>query len=224
MSEKINILYIDDDSENLQIYPEALSDNYIIHTTSDIKGIYKILNDFPIKGALVDVHMPEHSGFDVLKKIKSHPSGENISLFLFTTDETQETKLKGLSEEIADYLYKSMDITEIILRIKNGIARVSPSSKIIALSNLSVNCDSFQVYLDDIEINLTLTEYKLLICLVRSKDLITNVDELKSFVYFQEVVSDNNFRVQLANLRKKVSDWNYSVQSRGRDVRLIEKL
>jgi DNA-binding response OmpR family regulator len=223
MSQKENILYIDDEHDNLEIFSEALSHSFNVITTSDPKNIYSLLNDNIIKAALIDIHMPLVDGFEVLKKIKAHPSGSKISLFIFSSDETQSIKMKALSQGIDDFLFKSMEIEEIIQRIGNSLSRTERANNIIRIGNLEANFNSFQIFIEEVEISLTLTEYKLIMCLANAKEHSVSMEDLKRFIFFQQVVSDNNFRVQLTNLRSKLSSWNYKIQSKGRLINLIEE-
>jgi DNA-binding response OmpR family regulator len=221
MKNKPTILYIDDDQENLDLYSEVFENDFNMITISDPDSIYPLLSKTIFDAALVDIHMPLMDGFEVIKKIKRHPSGPDIALFFFSSDETKMMKLKGLGESVSDYLYKSMDIDELSLRISKGIKGFSSQSHILSIGNLKTNFSTFQVFINDSEIHLTLTEYKILMFLAKSAAHQVDKQDLKDFAYFQEIVSDNNLRVHLANLRSKLGGWNHIIISKGNRINII---
>ena len=223
MLNKPTILYIDDDHENLDLYKEVLEDKFNMITIDNPDSIYPVLSKQIFDAVLVDIHMPLMDGFEVVKKIRRHPSGPDIALFFFSSDESKMMKLKGLGESVSDYLYKSMDIDELSLRISKGIKGFSSQSQILTIGNLKTNFSTFQVFINESEIHLTLTEYKILMFLAKSAAYMVEKQDLKDFAYYQEVVSDNNLRVHLANLRNKLNTWNHSILSRDNKINLIHK-
>jgi DNA-binding response OmpR family regulator len=114
-----------------------------------------------------------------------------------------------------------MDIDELSVRITKGIKSFSKNSQIFTIGNLKTNFSTFQVFIEETEIHLTLTEYKILMFLAKSASLQVEKQDLKDFAYFQEVVSDNNLRVHLANLRNKLSNWNHSINSKNNKVTIV---
>ncbi len=215
------ILYIDDDHDNLDLYSEVLGDQFNIITISDPDSIFPLLSKTIFDAALIDIHMPLMDGFEVIKKIKRHPTGDNIALFFFSSDESKMTTLRGLGESISDYLYKSMDIDELSLRISKGIKSFSKESQVATIGNLKANFSTFQVFINSEEVQLTLTEYKILMFLAKSGIYQVDKQDLKDFAYYQEIVSDNNLRVHLANLRSKLKPWNHSIHCKDNKIALI---
>lgn len=111
MTERINILIVDDRIENI-IALEALiqrNDINIITTTSPNEAL-RLCWQNEISIALVDVQMPEMDGFELVEIIKSNPKTRDI-LVVFVTAISTETKyaVKGLSTGAVDYLYKPLD-------------------------------------------------------------------------------------------------------------------
>jgi len=224
MITKHNLLYIDDHQDHLTLFSDALDKDFNTDTLQDPTLVTKQLNRKIYEGILVDLHMPMMSGFDLIKKIKSHVTGKDTSIFILSSDKTQESKMKGLSHGISDYLFKLMSIDEIMLRISNGIQSVKVVSPIKRIGNLKINSNSFQVEINDKEVFLTLTEYKILICLSSAEDCVSQITDLKSFVYQQDFVSDNSFRVHLTNLRGKLKEWNYEIITKNKNaIHLIAK-
>jgi signal transduction histidine kinase len=109
--EKINILIVDDKSENI-IAMEALLDRddiNLISTTLPNEAL-RIAWEQDISIALVDVQMPGMDGFELVEILKTNPRTKDI-LIIFVTAISIETKyaVKGLNAGAIDYLYKPLN-------------------------------------------------------------------------------------------------------------------
>ena len=111
MTEKVNILIVDDKIENI-IALEALiqRDDIRILTTTSPNEALRLCWQNEISIALVDVQMPEMDGFELVDILKSNVKTRDI-LVVFVTAISTETKyaVKGLSTGAVDYLYKPLD-------------------------------------------------------------------------------------------------------------------
>lgn len=223
MNLKYNVLYIDDDKENLELYAQAFSEHFEVDTIIDPYEVNSRLNKKIYEAILVDLHMPTIDGFELIRKIKEHITGKDASIFILSSDSSLNSKLQGLKAGINDYLYKLMHIDELIQRIKNGVETVKEVTPIKTIGNLKINYNTFQVSINNENVNLTLTEYKIIMGLTNTEDLSYEIDNLKSFVYHLDYVSDNSFRVHLANLRKKLVNWKYEILTKGRSIKLIKR-
>jgi response regulator RpfG family c-di-GMP phosphodiesterase len=111
MTEKVNILIVDDKIENI-IALEALiqRDDIRILTTTSPNEALRLCWQNEISIAMVDVQMPEMDGFELVDILKSNVKTRDI-LVVFVTAISTETKyaVKGLSTGAVDYLYKPLD-------------------------------------------------------------------------------------------------------------------
>jgi signal transduction histidine kinase len=108
----INIIVVDDNISNLTILKEVLERPDVNVITSNIPtGIVELCITQEISIALIDVQMPEMSGFELLSQLKSNPHTENIVVILMTgySMSTEEVFL-GLSSGAVDYLFKPLDL------------------------------------------------------------------------------------------------------------------
>ncbi|MDR0646172.1 MAG: response regulator [Elusimicrobiota bacterium] len=72
---------------------------------------------------MLDYHMPEKNGFDVVEELRRYPSFTNIPIIILTSDTSKELKLQGLSRDIDDFITMSADEDEIVARVKLLIKR-----------------------------------------------------------------------------------------------------
>jgi diguanylate cyclase (GGDEF)-like protein len=71
---------------------------------------------------LLDLMMPEISGFEVLRQIREHPQLKHLPVIILTSSSDAETKLRALDQGATDFLAKPVDPSELILRVRNTLA------------------------------------------------------------------------------------------------------
>jgi len=118
--EKANILIVDDEKINLDLLEALLSqEGYsVIKATSGKEGIEKAINEHP-SIILLDVMMPDMTGFEVCEKLKSMEEFSTVPIIMVTALGDREAKLKGLRAGADEYLLKPVDNSELTLRVKN---------------------------------------------------------------------------------------------------------
>jgi two-component system, response regulator, stage 0 sporulation protein F len=121
MSEKITILYVDDEPINLMLFEENFNQNYeIITAESGIDGLNKLRKYPDIKVAISDMKMPEMNGIEFIEQAKKE--FPNITFFIFTgynlTDEIADALNKQL---IKKYFCKPFDEHEIEKAIQGAL-------------------------------------------------------------------------------------------------------
>lgn len=115
---------------------------------------------------ILDVMMPDLSGFDVAKRIRQgERAGNRMPIIFLTAKDTTADKVEGLRLGGDDYVTKPFSIEELIERVKAVLRRaggVAPGDNKIIVADLVIDEDSRDVWRGDRFIELTPTEYKLL--------------------------------------------------------------
>ncbi len=122
MSDKINILLIDDDSNLRKTLSDILrAKGYEIHAAKDGTEGLALLKRNTIHLALVDLRLPDISGLEVLEKIKvDHPSIEAIIL---TGNATLDSAIEATNRGAFSYLQKPYDVDQLLLHIRHAIEK-----------------------------------------------------------------------------------------------------
>ncbi|HEY8781458.1 MAG TPA: response regulator [Mucilaginibacter sp.] len=109
--ENVNLLLVDDNADNFIALESSLEqDGLSIFTTTFPKKVIQICIDNDISIALIDVHMPEMDGFELLDLLKKNPLTEHILVVLITAYAVgSENVVKGLNIGAVDYLFKPLD-------------------------------------------------------------------------------------------------------------------
>lgn len=114
-----NILIVDDDPLNIRNASRILRDDYkVSYATSGKAALALIEKEIPDL-ILLDLHMPEMNGFDVLEVLKSKDEWKDISVIFLTADNDQDTEVKGLRAGALDFITKPFKEDIVKQRVKH---------------------------------------------------------------------------------------------------------
>lgn len=115
----INILIVDDHFNNVKMLASALErDDMVCYVTTSPKQAGQMCIDHAIDIALIDVNMPELSGFELLQSLKNNPLTQGITVILITGYSTDANDVvKGLTLGAVDYLFKPLDLHVTIAKV-----------------------------------------------------------------------------------------------------------
>ena len=119
---KAKILIVDDEQANVRLLERILELIGATHirSTTDSREALALFIDFRPDLVLLDLHMPNVTGFDILEQFKTLGGGENnVPVLVLTADVTNKTKHHALRLGAKDYLTKPLDQAEVLLRIRN---------------------------------------------------------------------------------------------------------
>ena len=121
MATRFSILVVDDEPINIKVIMSALGDEYDIIPALNGFDAISLLREHPVDLILLDVLMPEISGFDVCTMIKSDEAFIDIPVIFLTAFDTDEGELRGLVLGGIDYLTKPINYDLLRQRIRNHV-------------------------------------------------------------------------------------------------------
>ncbi len=119
---KAKILIVDDEQANVRLLERILEliGATRIQSTCDSREAMALFLDFRPDLVLLDLHMPNVTGFDIMEQIKALSAAENpVPVLVLTADVTTKTKHRALAAGAKDFLTKPLDQSEVLLRIRN---------------------------------------------------------------------------------------------------------
>ncbi|MCL2720859.1 MAG: response regulator [Treponema sp.] len=115
------IFTVDDNHVNLLAAESALSEKYAVYTCSSASLMYEMLKNVTPDLILLDILMPEISGFDALKYLKSDKRYSGIPVIFLTSKNDPETEARGFEMGVADFISKPFSKAVLINRIKTQL-------------------------------------------------------------------------------------------------------
>ena len=133
---------------------------------------------------LLDVMLPDMSGFSVTKKIRSMGITAPV-LFLTARDETED-KITGLTVGGDDYVTKPFSLAEIVARIQAILRRTKAAESddaVLEVGEVSINNDAHEVYANGTLVDLSPTEYNLLHFLMSNPNQVLKKEQILNHVW-----------------------------------------
>ena len=156
------LIYIVEDDENIrEIETIALKNsNYMVCAFEKAKDLYKKRDEIMPDLVLLDVMLPDESGYDIVRKLRKRPATKKLPIIMVTAKTTEMDMIKGLDDGADDYIKKPFSIMELITRVKALLRRTETTEeKLLQLGELMIDNERHAVYVDDDQVELTYKEY-----------------------------------------------------------------
>lgn len=219
---KKNILIVEDEPDAVELLELHLKNaGYDVTVAEDgeeaLRKIHKSIPDLVI----LDLMIPEINGLEVCKVIRKDPATESIPVVMCTAKASEIDKVLGLELGADDYITKPFSPRELVLRVKNLLKRNNktqqPEKNKIRIGNITVDKSSHDVLVEDSIIDLTATEYKLLMLFLDRIGRVQSREVLLRDVWgYQSDIDTRTVDTHVQRLRTKLlSSSNHIVTVRG---------
>jgi len=168
---------------------------------------------------LLDLMLPDGSGLDLCKKIKSNSETEATPIIILTAKDDEVDKVVGFELGADDYVTKPFSVRELILRVKAILKRSDTKTKEVVeverqFGDLKIDVDSHEVHVDSKLIELTALEFRLLKELVDKRGRVQSRDQLLSEVWgYNAEVTTRTVDTHIKRLREKLGSMGKYVQT-----------
>lgn len=126
IAKQATILVVDDTPENLSLIAALLEDLYKVKVANSAKKALKSLDEGELPDIiLLDVMMPEFSGYDMIKELKSNDLTSDIPVIFLTAMNSTADEEKGLKLGAADYITKPISPPILLARVKTQLENKS---------------------------------------------------------------------------------------------------
>jgi len=215
----MKVLVVDDEPNIRDLLSASLrfAGHQVATAANGNEAINKII-DTPPDLVLLDVMLPDISGFGVTKKIRSLGIEVPI-LFLTARDETQD-KITGLTIGGDDYVTKPFSLDEIMARISAIMRRSGKGSEgasNIAVGELQINEDAHEVSVNGTQVDLSPTKYQLL------RYLATNPNRVLTKAQILDHVWEYDFNGEMGIVESYVSYLRKKLDPLSREPLIVTK-
>ena len=183
------------------------NEGYSVTHASGVKQAIDIISKEKFSLYILDLTLPDGSGYDVCKEIKKQ--GDLPVIFLSAYDD-EVNVVMGFEFGADDYISKPFRLKELLVRIKSVLRRYNNETAdgVIKFKDLTVNTNEAKVYKNGEEIILTAMEYRLLLILLNNRGKVLSRTQLLENIWDVDgdFVEDNTLTVYIKRLRDKIEE------------------
>jgi len=204
----MKVLVIEDDKEIVDAislafqirWPEAK----VISTRLGQKGVELVESESP-DIVILDLGLPDITGFDVLRQIRQFSS---VPTIILTVRAEEADVVKGLEWGADDYITKPFRQLELLARVKSMIRRHTPAEEnLIVFGQLRLDPETAQLQMGDKEIALTVTEKNILAHLMKNAGRVVTHSNLAEAVWGDDYPgATDSLKVHIRRLREKIEE------------------
>lgn len=211
---KIQVLIVEDDSNISQMLTDLLQQNGY-ETMLAYSGTEAILciekKDFDLM--LLDLMLPGITGEEVIQKVKKFDEVKIPCIIAVSAKDDTFTKIKVLKEGADDYLTKPFDTEELLARMEVVLRRnrkiIPEENRVLNYKDITINQDSFEVFVGSKKVILTKREYQILELLMEHPTKVFTKNNIYESVWQEEFLGEENaVNVHISNIRQKLAKIN----------------
>ena len=182
------ILVVDDEADITALVAYHLAKaGYRVSTASNGADALRAAREERPDVVVLDLMLPVMSGYEVLQELRRVEETRDVGVILLTSRQQEADRIKGLTLGADDYLTKPFSPAELVLRVGAVLRRLA-SPPVSAGSTLTADAilidrAAHRVTLDDQPLDLTATEYKLLLTLVERRGRVQSRPQLLEAVW-----------------------------------------
>lgn len=204
----LNILYIEDEEiikENIKKTLTLFCEN--IFDASNIEDAKIILQKYRIDIVITDINLPNINGIEFIKEFRK--IDKKIPIIILSAYTDKNYLLEAIKLKLTDYLTKPIDFKSLQLALYKCVDEILENSRYVISFKNSIEFNVLHKKLfcknNNEEMLLTSKELMLLEYLVKHSNRIVSIDELKNYIWKDELESTDSALKNLLNkIRKKI--------------------
>ncbi len=203
------ILVVDDEPRYLRLIEANLhTKEYEVFTATDGEDALESFSANPADLILLDILLPRMDGFAVCQRIRQF---SNVPIIMLTAKGEEHDRVRGLDVGADDYLVKPFSVMELLARVRAVLRRAQVTEtgqdRFFTHGNLRIDFARAEVWLGEQPVNLSATEYRLLLQFTHNIGKVLSAEDLLTGVWGPEYRDDKEILwVTIARLRQKVED------------------
>jgi len=205
----MKILIVEDEPElATRIHSRLTEDGYRCESATLYKQAREKIYVYDYDLLILDINLPDGTGLDLIRLAKQEKS--TTPIIVISARNSLNQKIEGLELGADDYLTKPFELAELTARVKSVLRRWSfDGSNQITAGNITVDPDSKTVTVDGADLNLTRTEYSLLLYFMANPNRVLSRDSIAEHIWGDHMDMADTFDflyTHMKNLRKKIKD------------------
>ena len=205
----MKLLLIEDEKElALSIQKYLTGEDFICEWVENTKAAIEKISIYDYDCILLDLMLPDGSGFEILKELKSQNKTEGI--IIISAKETLETRIEGFNLGADDYLTKPFHLSELLVRVQALIRRKNfKGNNVISFNEIQIDILSKTVKVSNNKIDITKKEIDLLLYLIGNENRVLSKSAIAEHLSgdMADMLDNHDFvYAHIKNLKKKLND------------------
>ena len=213
----MSVIYIVEDDSNIrEIETIALKNSgHIVQSFETAKEFYRRVEERVPDLVILDVMLPDESGYDIVKRIRKTPAIKRVPVIMVTAKTQEIDMIKGLDDGADDYIKKPFSIMELISRVKALLRRTaSEDVKLLVLDELRIDHERHVVSVGEKNVELTFKEYELLRLLVSNTGVVMSRENIMIHVWGTDFEGESRtVDMHIKTLRQKLGDMGARIKT-----------
>ena len=213
----MSLIYIVEDDSNIrEIETIALRNSgHTVLAFETAKAFFHKVEERVPDLVLLDVMLPDESGYEIVKKIRKTPAIKKLPVMMVTAKTQEIDMIKGLDDGADDYIKKPFSIMELISRVKALLRRTaSEDTKVLVLDKLRIDHERHVVYVGEKAVELTYKEYELLRLLVSNVGVVMSRENIMIHVWGTDFEGESRtVDMHIKTLRQKLGDMGTRIKT-----------
>lgn len=213
-----NILIVEDEEltrhKMLHVLRQNFSEKSNILVAENGKLALQKINQYHFDLVLLDIVLPDINGFHVAQELTK----KNIPFYMISSRDLPQDVISGFKAGAQDYLRKPIDEQELLIRVQHflrqnknttSLRQKISQENVISTKNITIDKTARQIYIDNIEVELTRSEWQIFLLLLENIGYFVATEEIINCLYDENNESPPEdaplaIRAHIRRLRNKI--------------------
>jgi DNA-binding response OmpR family regulator len=212
------LIYVADDDKNIRdlIAGFLKNDGFDAEVFENGDALLKAFAVRPADMLIIDIMMPGTDGLTLCTRLREENS---VPIIIVSARDSEIDRITGITIGSDDYMVKPFSPVELVARVKAifrrmQIDKAESNSSVLKFGDIGINQNERQALLRGVRLDLTPTEYALIVYLIKNSGRAVSRDELLKHVWHFDTEIDTRATDDvIKRLRKKLKDSNVLISS-----------
>ena len=227
-----SVLIIDDESYIREFVGQVLSEHYrILFASTAAEGLETARKEKP-SAIVLDLVLPDQNGIELCAQIRKTKELSETPILMLTGKNQPDERIQAFDSGADDYIAKPFFPHELLARVRakinrsKSVVKASGSPQLVMkVNSFEVRYDLMKIYFKSKPLELGLTEFKILNCLLQSQGQVVDRAQINKFIWGDDVPSSRALDPHINALRRILKSTNADLKTiYGRGYSLVFRL